>query len=161
MFNLKLRCMYQTWGELVCNDTATSNLGHAVNESFVDAEDAYRHGEGVHPLVAIIDPELVPESPFVILFDERPKINHDDGSFYPPYYGNWVVIPTGYHKGLGRWNDRAKAVYVPRGTMISLFERPNGDDLFASHVVPKGGVPMVINLFGSGHSLSSVIIEKA
>jgi hypothetical protein len=172
MLSQNLRCLYQTWGELVCNGDVVMDIFSSpnianianitTNERFVDAEDAYRHGEGVHPdLVTIIDPKLVPKSPFVILFEERPKIDRDDGSFYPPYYGNWVVIPTGYHKGLGLWNDRAKTVFVPRGTKVSLYDQPNGDDLFASHTVPKGGVPMVVNLYGTRHTLSSMMVEIA
>lgn len=159
-------CTYMPWGELDCIHSNSGTIERFIDGAPVvqeeELEQAYDQGEGLHSIINLIDPSYVPAMPFVILFEERPKIKREDnGAYIPPYYGKWVILPYGYHKSLGNWNDRARAMFIARGTKVSLFDKPNGDGIISTHTVPKSGRAFVVDLTTSNYTLSSMKVEGA
>jgi hypothetical protein len=167
--NNKPYCVYQAWGELECSNTNQSALRPTGFEGFTTTEERsaysiYKYGDGIGNIVNLLEPTYIPPSPFVILFAEKPKIPHTDSNnneYYPPYYGKWIVIPVGYHKTLGDWNNKTRTMYVPRGTTVHIYDDEFGTDLIATYTVEKSQTPKVVNMFYETRGVSSLRVEYA
>lgn len=167
-------CTYMPWGSLVCNNSSTEYFTQEEEDARVAR---YEEGQESKDIVHLLDPSFTPTSPFVILFVERPKIDHPELSLslsqtqaadpklapphFPPYYGSWVLIPKGYHKDLGSWNEKTHAVYVPKGTSVTMYDKTNGDGYIGSYKVGMTDVPMLVNMANDRRGLSSLIVELA
>lgn len=160
--NLK-QCVYYPWGELSCR--AFTPRPPRSYEHFTTTTNSIT-GDGIHNISGLVDPNHVPSSPFVILFEERATepVNRKERiqRMLPPYHGKYIVIPNGFHNDLGHeWNNRAQTMYVPRGTHVSLYNNYAGDDLIGYHNVARDDQPKVVHLGSGGKRLTSIHVQQS